>query len=485
VSARPQRAQKRIVTVPPELAAVLSDAKQREALKRELQQRVQTNRIELYSPYEKQRIFHAAGAAHRERALLAGNQLGKTFSAGAETTFHLTGEYPEWWQGRRFPNPTAGWACGVTNEVTRDTVQRILLGRAEQLGTGLIPKAKIKNTTAARGIASAIDTAFIAHASGGVSQVQFKSYEAGREKFQGETLDWAWCDEEPPYDVYSEIVTRTNATGGIVYSTFTPLNGMTEVVMLFYPRPANSDRHLVMMTIEDADHITSEQRAKIVASYKAHERDARTRGVPMLGSGGIITVPEALWIVPAFAVPSFWPGIIGIDIGGGDHPGAGALLRHDRDTDTTYVTNSIALHDMTIRAQADVLKTWGDYPVAWPHDAASTDRSSGEQIAAIYGKQGLDMLLEHATHEAGGYGVEASIADLVNAMEEGRFKVFDHLASLRQEMRMWHRKDGKVVKLLDDEISAVRYGKMMLRFARPARRGARITGPLLRKLRRA
>jgi phage terminase large subunit-like protein len=462
-------APKRRLVVPPEITAVLADPKKAARLRQELQDRLAGMRLDTYQPYAKQQAFHAAGADSRERALLAGNQLGKTFSAAAEAAYHLTGMYPDWWQGRRFAHPTAGWACGVTNEVTRDTVQRLLLGRAENIGTGMIPKARIKGTSAARGIANAVDTAVIHHASGGVSQVQFKSYEAGRAKFQGETLDWVWLDEEPPEDIYSECVTRTNATGGIVFCTFTPLLGMTNVVNQFYPRPTTRDRHLTMMEIEDAGHISPEQRQKIINAYKPHEREARTRGVPMLGSGAIITVPETAWIIEPFTVPRMWPGVIGIDIGGSDHPAGGALLRWDRETDTVYVTNSIASSEVTLAQHAAVIKSFGDYPVAWPHDANSSDRSSGLQIAAIYGRQGLDMMLEHSTHEMGGFGLEASIADMIERMESGRFKVFAHLNGLRQELRMWHRSEGRVVKKADDEIAAVRYAMMMLRFSRPPR----------------
>lgn len=465
--ARPATNRRRIVA-PPEIVAALSDPKAAARLVQELEDRIAGQRIEAYEPYPKQQVFHAAGATHRERALFAGNQLGKTYSAAAETSYHVTGLYPPWWQGRRFPHTTAGWAAGITTEVTRDTVQRLLLGRAESIGTGMIPKRLIKSTTSARGIAGAIDTAFVHHVSGGVSQVQFKSYEAGREKFQGETLDFVWCDEEPPAEIYSEALTRTNASGGIVYCTFTPLKGMTEVVLMFYPHPNTRDRFMVQMEIEDAGHISQEQRARIIASYKAFERDARTRGVPMLGSGAIIVVPETAWIAEPFAVPRFWPGMIGIDVGF-EHPAGAALLRHDKDTDTVYVTNSIAAREMTIAQHAQLVKPYGAYPVAWPHDAASHDRGSGEQIAALYRKQGLDCLLEHATHEHGGYGIEASIGDIVERMETGRLKVFAHLSSLRQELRMWHRNAGQVVKQNDDEIAAVRYALMMLRFARPSR----------------
>jgi hypothetical protein len=128
--------------------------------------------------------------------MCAGNQLGKTLAGGFEAAMHATGRYPDWWKGKRFDKPTVGWACGVSGEVVRDTVQRILLGRSGAIGTGTIPKDAIVETITARGIADLIGTIKVQHVSGGVSLIGLKSYLAGREAFQGETLDWAWADEE-------------------------------------------------------------------------------------------------------------------------------------------------------------------------------------------------------------------------------------------------------------------------------------------------
>jgi hypothetical protein len=50
-------------------------------------------------------------------------------------------------------------------------------------------------------------------------------------------------------------------------------------------------------------------------------------------------------------------------------------------------------------------------------------------------------------------------------METGKFKVFSSLLDWFEEFRLFHRKDGKVVKEGDDLLAATRYGIMMLRFA--------------------
>jgi phage terminase large subunit-like protein len=470
------------VVLPPEVQSLAADKAKRARLLEEVAQQLGQRRLELYRPYAKQQAFHDAGATFRERLLMAGNQTGKTWSAGAEAAFHLTGEYPPGWKGRRFERPTVGWAAGVTNELTRDAAQRVLCGRAESIGTGMIPKARIKDHTSARGIADALDTVFVHHVSGGVSQVTFKSYEEKRAKWQAETLDWVWMDEEPPADLYSEALTRTNATGGLVWTTFTPLKGMSEVVRMFYPRPNTPDRFIVMMTIDDALHIDAAQRARIIASYKPHERDARTRGIPMLGSGAVFTVPESAFVVPAFAIPGHWQRIGGIDLGF-DHPFGAVQIAFDREADCAYVTHTYQAKHQTISQHCEALKPWGEgLPIAWPHDASSHDRASAQPYATLYRQHGLNMLWEHATFADGGYGLEASIADVIDRLESGRLKIFSHLTDLLEEMRGYHRKDGKLVKENDDILSAVRYALMMERFAEVVkRRGAR-GQPLRRNL---
>lgn len=167
---------------------------------------------------------------------MAGNQLGKTWAGAFEWAMHLTGRYPDWWKGRVFNEPGRYWAAGKTGESTRDTVQKLLVGPPESerdWGTGAIPHSALADVQRGRGIPNGLDSLTAKHVSGGVSTLLFKSYEKGREKWQGDTLHGVWFDEEPPADIYSEGLTRTNATNGIAMITFTPLLGMSDVVSLF------------------------------------------------------------------------------------------------------------------------------------------------------------------------------------------------------------------------------------------------------------
>jgi hypothetical protein len=85
----------------------------------ELVRRASENRIDSYYPddgplrrelYPKHLEFFRAGIEHRERCFLAANRVGKTEGVGGyEMVCHLTGEYPEWWDGRTFDHPIEAW----------------------------------------------------------------------------------------------------------------------------------------------------------------------------------------------------------------------------------------------------------------------------------------------------------------------------------------------------------------------------------------
>ena len=213
------------------------------AVATELSGAIAKDRLKSYKPYSKQKEFHAAGAEHSERLLIAGNQLGKSVAGAAEWAIHLTGRYPDWWEGAEFKSPVTMWASGVTSEGTRDNPQRLLVGPPaieSAWGTGMSPKDALDGWSRAMGVANLLDSVTVRWGGGGdiqagTSILGFKSYEKGREKWQGPTLDGVWFDEECPLDIYTEGLTRTNngQRGQFAIMTFTPLLGLSDVVSLF------------------------------------------------------------------------------------------------------------------------------------------------------------------------------------------------------------------------------------------------------------
>jgi len=180
--------------------------------------------------------FFTAGKEHRERLMLAANRIGKTESVGGfECTLHATGLYPDWWPGRRFDRAVKVWAAGDTSNTVRDILQNKLLGKMGEFGTGLVPKKCVERWTMKRNVPEAVQDIYIRHVSGGMSLLTLKSYDQQRESFQGTEQDVIWLDEEPPMSIYAECLLRTMTTNGLILCTFTPLKGLSDVVLGFLP----------------------------------------------------------------------------------------------------------------------------------------------------------------------------------------------------------------------------------------------------------
>lgn len=225
-------------------------------------------------------------------------------------------------------------------------------------------------------------------------------------------------------------------------------------------------RSITRMTINDAEHYTPEQRAAIISSYPAHEREARTKGLPTLGSGRVFPIEHGLISEDAQHVPIQWKLIGGLDFGW-DHPTAAVKLAYDADADVVHVTSAYRVRQATPVIHAAALKPWGaQMPWAWPHDG-NNDTAAGENLASQYRAQGLNLLPERATFDDGSNSVEAGLMMMLDRMQTERMKVASHLVEWFEEYRLYHRKDGKVVKERDDLMSATRYALMMLRFAKP------------------
>jgi phage terminase large subunit-like protein len=316
-----------------------------------------------------------------------------------------------------------------------------------------------------QGVPDAVSSIVIKHECGEDSVIQFNSYDQGRTKWQADTVDFVWFDEEPPLAIYSEGLTRTQAVGGQVFVTFTPLLGMSEVVKRFIlDKPTGTS--VTNMTISDAEHYTPEQREAIIEAYPAHEREARAKGVPILGSGRVFPVVEEAIKCTAFPIPSHWPRIVGLDFGI-DHPTAIVWMAWDRDSDIVYVTDCYRVKDASIAIHAASIRARGDWvPVSWPHDGLQRDKGSGEQLAKQYKDMGVPMLPERATFEDGSNGLEAGVSEMLTRMQTMRLKVFGHLEDWFEEFRLYHRKDGLIVNKNDDLLAATRYAMMMRRKAK-------------------
>lgn len=438
------------------------------------------NLLDYFQPYPTQLEFiQLTGKPNTDEYMLfAGNQLGKTEVGAYMMACHLTGRYPEWWTGYRYQRPIIAWACTVSTQTIREVTQVKLLGEnyfGKRISTGYLPADCVVSVNTMRGAgAETAEVVRVKHfdAQGnedGVCIVTFKSYDQGREKFQARTLDLLWWDEEPDEKIYVEGLARLGATGGISYMTFTPLQGWSTVVNRFLRDvdPA-SRRKWLRMGYGEAKHMTPEKVEALLSRYPAHERNARMRGEPKLGSGAEFPYPESSLTVPVdMYVPPHWYKLWGIDFGI-SHPFGAALILWDKDRDIVYLWEAFAIKGAVPSVHAmRIQKIAGEVPVAWPHDGHRRDPGSGEELANFYKQAGLRMVDTHASFVRGGFSTEAILRELHERMTSGRFKVRADLNEFWEEYRMYHRdEDGQLVKIQDDVLSALMKAVMMKRAAR-------------------
>lgn len=237
----------------------------------------------------------------------------------------------------------------------------------------------------------------------------------------------------------------------------------------------SGSKYMVMAGWDDVPHIGEDEKRELLEGTPVYLRKARSQGIPTLGDGAVFPFPEEFITVEPFALPPHWARINGMDFGW-THPNAVAFLAFDADNDTVYLVDGIKQSQTLIPVIASSVKARGDWiPVAWPHDGHQVkDAKEGQQVAEQYRDEGVNMLSEHATFErvradelkSSIVSVEAGIQEMLTRMQTGRFKVFSSVPLFFEEYRIYHRKDGAIVKLVDDLISATRYGIMMLRFAK-------------------
>ena len=422
--------------------------------------------------YPWQQKFCNAGKNDDERMLMAGNRVGKTFTAATETAYHAIGYYPDWWKGFKIEKRDCLiWVSSLTNETGRDITQLELLGPVGQWGTGLIPAdciTRIKTRQA--GIPDVVDTIEVRRRNGGTCIIKTKVAEQGWKKYQGTAPDFIWQDEEPDdFKVFTECETRILSSKGRIAITFTPLMGETLLVQHFLEGSKRGQGMSIhTATWDDAPHLDQKAKDRQLSRYSEHERATRTQGIPMMGEGAVFPIPDEKITCDPFQIPDHWARIAGHDFGM-DHPAAGSWLAVDRDTDTVYMYDEYSESNQLPVYHSAIYKKKGDWiPVAWPHDGINRDKGgSGEPLKNQYDCKFLSMSARYKNDKGGSQAVEPIVMDMYERMTTDRFKVFRNCQGFLQEKRGLHRKNGKIRAVKDDIFKATCYALMMLRYATP------------------
>lgn len=438
----------------------------------------------------KHAAFFEATGKYRETYFSASNQSGKTSAGVLASVLHLTGEYPDWWKGKRFDGPVKGYALGDTTTTVRNILQTEFLGKQGE-GTGMIPASSLIGTTAKAGSSGSKEKIFVRHKSGGVSELSLYSYEQGRKFFQGVKLDFVFMDELPPEDIYAEALMRTITTGGIVYITATPLDGLTPLVLNFYTKadflplgselpgvvklaredaanaakgnsePVEKERSkaVIVASWDDAPWLSEKAKKEILDSVPENERESRSKGLPTMGSGTVYPLAVEEIVVPDFPIPDHYRRVYGMDVGWNNT--AVVWGAQDPDSGVTYIIGEHKKGKVEPIIHATAVKQRGDW-ITGMIDPASRGRSQvdGRQLLAIYRKLGLRLQLADNAVESGIYKVW-------EALSTGRLKVFKSCIEWQKEYITYRRDDrGRVVKENDHLMDSTRYMYCGMNYAR-------------------
>lgn len=407
-----------------------------------------------YIPYPKQAEF--LNAKNRTKVLFGGNRTGKSHTVSYEIACHLTGIYPDWWQGIRFTKPVVVWATGEDSKVVRNTIQRKLLGEFRKLGTGWIPRNCIIDDSiiGLNGTPLAVDFLNAKHIpSGGESYLQFKAYKQDIESFMGDSINIGWMDEEPPEDINDEIAMRVLDRDGYLFYSFTPLQGITK---LYSKLIEDESVHKTWITWDDVKHLSDEAKESRAAGLSEEMLKARKYGVPTIGRSLIFKFPEEQYTCDSFEIPAYWPRIGGIDIGL-NHPTCAVGVAIDRDANTLYAYTEYSKSDKDQGYHARFLRNW-QIPFGLSHDAFRRDIQTNRQTADLYTDEGLKVFNAGKEPSARNEMVRKLIA-------EGRLFIFkDRCPELLKQMRMYRTKDDgvSIYKVDDDMVDAFTHAIYML-----------------------
>jgi phage terminase large subunit-like protein len=430
------------------------------------------------STLPKHEAFFKAGLEYPERLFMAGNRVGKSIAGCYEIACHLTGNYPVWWVGRRFDEPVRAWAIGKDARAVRDTIQRELLGPIGEWGTGMLPAHTLGKAFGLQGTPQAIDVVKVRHKSGGWSELGFKNYQQDIGSFMGTSREVVWLDEECPLDIYNECNVRCATVNGIMLVTFTPLEGLTPMVVNFCKRAdflvgakpivaveTGSDmeddesnylvgretpKAVIQAGWNDAPWLSEEMKQRLMEDTPLHLRKARMEGVPAMGSGNVYPTPLEDILVDPFKIPETWPKMYALDVGWNRTAAIWAAL--DPVTDTIYFYDEHYLGKELPAVHAYAIRSRGEW-MSGVIDPAAHGRGPTDGVKVVRAYKDMGLTLFDAKNE-----VESGILNLGQRFATGKARVFKTLINFQKEYLLYRRdKNGKIVKENDHLMDTARY----------------------------
>ena len=442
---------------------------------------METNQLKYFRPFQHQLKFFSTGTSDR-RGILAANRIGKTVSTCYETAMHLTGQYPDWWPGKRYDKPVTAMVAGEGWSQVALVLQNELLGTndvkiRDAIGTGAIPRDCIVTDTMRSDGANCIGVE-IRHTSGAKSYLLFANYTQEVRQMQGFKLNLAVFDEQPPDDFFSEIVTRTATTQGQVLCSFTPLKGLNGLVSKFWNHEEGYEH--IRVSWDDVPEydpwgepfLLNETRLQLERDYLPHERDARRNGVPVMGKGAVFQIrnwPTYKTGAYDFRNTTSLHRIIALDLGLVNDKTVLSLMYWDPNERTAWLDKQIVVKGTEEANPMNYIQhlmrpeVFGT-PIVLPPDGGTVGRytMSALSIRQLFESYELNVYPEPVRNPADDQGRITNhkafgINNMRQMMEIGTFQINENCVEFLRECQNYYVDDKGRFSDPDDCIDSARY----------------------------
>ncbi|EIZ8936132.1 terminase family protein [Salmonella enterica] len=423
--------------------------------------------------------------------------IGKTFTACAELATHITGLYSPTWCGRKmeFNEPATFWAIGVSQESVNSVLMKELLGVSDcrnlsNLGTGAIPAECINSFSLVKDGARCLQVR-IKHVNGFENTLHFFASTQDESVFFGSSVHYILMDEQfkNETDLYAQCLTRTATTNGMISVTATPELGQSPLWIKFNEDDSGK-LYFQNATWDDAKHLTEDAKAELLAGYPEYQRDMRSKGIPVLGSGAIypydeteidgsITVEHIL--DNAYAYKLLWCCDFGYSSNAEADPSVLMLLAYHQETDTIYtVSEWNSKQDCFTNRNAHLPEHMASIikasrfpyaPLLVPHDGKRQVEGTNTTRLSQFKKLGINVLprvfeiptaLRTGVFDAPKHprSLHWTIQYLNKLFSEGKLKLdTKKLKGLMKEFRVYHWKsNGEPVDKNNHHLDSLRYG---------------------------